>query len=224
MTATDTTDQANIGVAARAKLAEIISQVQCKEDRLSALNEARNRSREQLRQSTHQLTERKTALNSAITKNREHLAYAYLNNDLLDDPVLEAKARVEVAEQEADRFSEIETSLSDEIRRVQTNLRDLKMRLYTAMSDVVVASPEYRGLVDAHKQAWQQIRTGKIALRSVAHSLHGSLPDQYSNLSEISEPTESTAIGFQYNKAFVERWSTALAHLETFADAELPQT
>lgn len=91
------------------------------------------------------------------------------------------------------------------------------------MASLVSNSPEYQSLLQQRKDAWKHVRSVTIALHSVASALHGQLDKRYLDEIERSEPLEASAVGYSFNKEFVERWSTALAHLETFADAELPQ-
>jgi chromosome segregation ATPase len=207
----------------RTKLRDAIASVKHEEARLTALTEAQSRARDQLRHAQSKLTDATDKLNSAARDERSRLAYEFLNSDTITaDPVSDAKLNVEASESEVLHLTNTEAGLSDEISRVQASLRDHRMTLWTAMSAVIIDSPEYQSLLEQHRLAWKQLRSIKVALGAISAGLHGQLPHRYADIVNVSEPLEDKILGFPVDKEFVATWADALAQLEVDADAALP--
>jgi chromosome segregation ATPase len=210
--------------ADRTRLREAITARHSEEQRLAALEEAQDRVHRQLWQAQSRLQNEEATLRRVTHDEGQRKVYAYLNNDAPDaDPVADATAMVDTAQDEVARLAELETGLVNEISRVQANLRQLHTDQYAALAEIIVGSPEYAALLEAHKAAWMRLRTVKKALQEVVTGCHAQLPQRFADEPLRAEPLESDRVGFPVDAEFVGSWTAALGELANDADAELPQ-
>ena len=207
--------------ASRAELRSVIAKIEEAQQRLAALEQAQVRAREQSWHIASQLAEVRGDLQRVTSDERRRLAYEFVNDGELADPVADAKSRVATAQAESDRLTEVEAALAGEVEHTQASLRQLRANQYAAMSEIVCTSREYQALLEEHTAAWQRLRTVKMALKTVQGSLHGQMPQNLMDERLRAEPLE-VRIGFPIDPNLVGAWSDAMAALETDADAPLP--
>jgi hypothetical protein len=211
-------------VALRARLAEVIEQLGAEQRRLAALESGQERAHTQAQEARSRHAAAGRALQLARREAPQRLAYAFIEggDPAADDPAEAAGAEVAAAQAEIERLDAVETALDGEIGRVQASLHNLRTRHLTIVSDLVCQSPEYLGLVAAHRRAWFQLRSAKTALRAVSAAMHGYLPQSFMDEASLVEPIEPR-IGYAVDTALVEGWQIALARLEIDAYAPLPR-
>jgi hypothetical protein len=97
----------------------------------------------------------------AQTTSRQPIAGVRVLNQDPDSglPVAQAEAAVDKAIVDFDRVREVEEALSAEINHIEPRLRLRRAALHQALSDVVVASPEFMALFDELSQAWTRLRS-----------------------------------------------------------------
>jgi hypothetical protein len=95
------------------------------------------------------------------------MALCHHGDTLADDPVAVATVAKTAAEAEVHQLERVETAISGEIDKLQSSLRTLTSNVYEIMTDLVVASDEYAMLVKQQIEAFQRLRSVKLALRAV---------------------------------------------------------
>jgi uncharacterized membrane protein YfbV (UPF0208 family) len=209
--------------ALRTRLAEIILKRQETEQRLAALEAGQLKANEQLRNAHWQLDDAQSRLKVAQANQQSRLANAFLDGeDQTDDPVISAKAALTASQDEINKYQTIEAALTNEAQKVSANLRAVRSIQHELIAELVSTSPEYQALIEAHKQAWKQLRTIKTALRTVTRGCAGYLPQNYIDEASKVEPVEPR-VGFDCFP-LVSQWESVMQELGYSADVLFPQS
>jgi DNA repair exonuclease SbcCD ATPase subunit len=173
----------------RDNLLSAIAQLQDERQRLTSLEEAREKAREQSRVASSKLTEAETNLRQARDAEPQRLAYAFASGGInAVSPLSSAQLALEAAQAEASQIKHIEQALDTELVQVNNRLRDRQTALHQALAGVVCNSAEFHHLFDELTNAFARIRGIRKACRQIQRALQGQMPDEFSQRwqSEVS--------------------------------------
>jgi chromosome segregation ATPase len=207
----------------RDKLRTALTNLQAEKDRLTSLQDGRNRAREQRWALGCQLRDAQYELRRTLAEEPSRLAHAFAAGEDRNGitPVEAAQTALDRVQAEHQKIEQVEEALDTEIVTVSNNLRERQTAVCTAMSRLVISSPEYQSLLDEHRATWKRLRTIREALHTVNAAMHGQMPQSYIDEAARAEPLV-VSITYPADPELVTAWATALAWLEQDADAELP--
>jgi hypothetical protein len=208
----------------RIRLREKLTLLHEEEQRLTALEDGQLRAEEQRREAGERLRAAEAALRDAHRDEPGRLAYAFVNNEVIERQSLaQAQALVEQRQREHDQAREIDSALATEIELAQRRLRQCRSNLHEALAAVVTAAPEFTALMDAHTAAWRRLRSVRVCLRDVVQrACQGYMPQPLESLIAAVETLEER-VGYEVDQHLISAWRSALERLATDADAELPR-
>lgn len=110
-------------------------------------------------------------------------------------PLKAAMAQLTAARSDAESVMAVKATLDSEIAAVQQVLPRLRRRVDDCIAALLIASPQWEQLHEAHHQAWVQLRSIRLCLAAV--SRHADHPKDFSRWqpTESMDPNTSGRIG-----------------------------
>jgi hypothetical protein len=212
-------------MSARERLRDKLALLHEEETRLAALEDGRQRAVEQVREVAHRLHEAETALSELQADDPLRRAYAYVNQQVIDDDAdtLAAAALVEKLRVEHDQASAIDETLSGEIEQAQIWLRRARNEVRIALAAIVNDSAELRHLLDSQDHHFAAIRGIKKACTVIADTLKGDVSNEFFSRWQAAVPLNPDAIGYFVDEEPAARWDAALSQILIDPDTELPR-
>jgi hypothetical protein len=207
----------------RDKLRAAISAHAEETHRLAALEQARERARTEKHAARDHLIEAEADLDEARQAEPQALAYAFANNQPIDDGLLaEKQAELDTQARAVHRAERVEQAIEAEIEESERRLHRREHDKRAVLAEVVCNSSEFQAILQAQAQAWAVLRTMRhIGIELVLPACAGYAPNAvYSKLQNV-EPLENR-VGWDIDEKLIEEWRSALAQLATDADAALP--
>jgi len=163
------------------------------------------------------LAEARAALQLAERDEGSRVAYEFLNDGELADPVADAKAAVASAQAEVERLDgRVKPALLDEAHYIERELQRLRTERAKAITLIIAASPHLQRLREEHKAAWKELRTVRALLQALLSATHGQWPREMETALAV-EPLEADRVGFEVDSARITALQSALVALETDA-------
>jgi chromosome segregation ATPase len=208
----------------RTALAAAIAALAEEEARLQGLETARERSDSELAHRHHQLMEASAALRDARRSEPAALAYAWANNETLEDgqPTAEAEALVTRRRADHDHQTEISNALTAEISQIQQRVARAHDHLNSVLAEVVCNSDEMRALMAQLDEAWARIRGIRKAMDFITSDLKGNMPSALLSHWQASVPTDHRIVGYDTDESPFQAWSKTLEALRRDASVSLP--
>ena len=208
----------------RDNLRYALSALDAEQRQLSELEQGMARCHEQVRNAFTAVQNAEEHLRLHQPNEPQRLAYAYLNNVVLDGtttlkPLEEA---VERTTTEHARLEQVEAALNAEIEQCQRRMQDRHRAVHVALSDLLCDSPELAQLFAALDDAWARIRGIRKAFDILTTSLRGNMPSSLMNKWQASPPLDYRILAFPIDESPANAWSAALERLLVDADAPLP--
>jgi chromosome segregation ATPase len=198
----------------RSKLRSAIDHHQTTLQRLSALQDARERAQESFYEACDRLREAEQLLADATRGERERLVYSYVNNEDASSSIPELEAQVDKVNQEIETIRKLRAAIDQEVELVTHNLDYRRLDLVAAAAAVVVDSAEFARLNNELVTAKSRVLTLRACLGQISHKVGAGLPSGSKALDERT----SDEIDPQPSAA----WENSLSNLLQDGDAELP--
>jgi chromosome segregation ATPase len=212
---------------ARQHLAASIGSLTEAETNLARLRSALERASAELAQLDSQLIDARAAQAQAGRESQRSRALAYADTGEVaeqDVPEAAAAAVLDSLTSLHQKRTEIAADLQKEIVAVQRRVEVLKRQVSAQVAQVIESSEEFAALQASFGQAWERLRTVRIALEAVLHLTAGNIGQESYRLLNTSEPLHRDLVGYPWDTKLVTSWEAAVARLATDPDAKLPSS
>jgi hypothetical protein len=214
----------------RDQLLQAIAALQEEQQRLTSLEAAREKAREQSWAASHKINEAEAALRKAQAEESTRLAYEFASGGMnAVSPISSAQLALEAVQAEASQIERIESALDSELIQVANRVNRAQTQVYAALAQLIVNSAEFQQLYAEQTKAWARIRGLRKAFALIQHELHGQMPQQLADryLAAVSlvpqAIRDATGRPIATDEAPVQAWRTALEALLVDPDAALPE-